>query len=135
MKEEKLISSIYCETHFDSYWWASDANTIVYVVNWGSNLKEKDAESNVDPDQKHEQEDDNVDEALPIHHTEVNSTSLMLSSDEYMGMVALSWLMNIGDDRNQLFPLLEWLSFGETPQDDWIFFPTTSKYTKDYALQ
>jgi hypothetical protein len=59
----------------------------------------------------------------------------MLSLDEYIGMAALSWLMNIRDDRNQLFPLLEWLSFGKTPQDNQIFFPTTSKYTKDYTLQ
>jgi ribosomal protein L24 len=44
----------------------------------------------VDLDQKHEQEDNNVDEALPIHYTEVNLTSLMLSLDEYIGMAALS---------------------------------------------
>jgi hypothetical protein len=107
----------------------------VYVVNRGSNLKEKDAESNVDPDQKHEQEDDNADEALPIHHTEVNSTSLMSSSDEHMGMAAPSRPMNMGDDRNQVFPLPESLSFGETPRDDGTFFSTTSEYTEDYASQ
>jgi hypothetical protein len=107
----------------------------VYVVNRGSNLKEKDAESNVDLDQKHEQEDDNTDEALPIHHTEVNSTSLMSGSDEHMGMAAPSHPMNMGDDRNQVFPLPKSLSFGETPQDDGTFFSTTSEYTKDYASQ
>jgi hypothetical protein len=107
----------------------------VYVVNRGLNLKEKDAKSNVDPDQKHEQEDNNADEALPIHHTEVNSTSLLLGSDEHMGMAAPSHLMIIGDDRNQVFPLPKLLSFGKTPQDDGTFFSTTSKYTKDYASQ
>jgi hypothetical protein len=107
----------------------------VYVVNRESNPKEKDAESNVDPDQKHEQEDDNADEALPIHHTEVNSTSLMSSSVEHMGMAAPSRPMNMGDDRHQLFPLPESLSFGETPRDDRTFFPTTSEYTEDYASQ
>jgi hypothetical protein len=89
----------------------------------------------VDPDQKHEQEDDNADEALPIHHSEVNSTSLMSSSVEHMGMAAPSRPMNMGDDRNQLFPLPESLSFGETPRDDQTFFPTTSEYTEDYASQ
>ncbi|KAH3464764.1 hypothetical protein KXV78_009353 [Aspergillus fumigatus] len=112
-----------------------DANTIVYVVNRESNPKEKDTNSNVYPDQKHEQEDDNADEALPIHHSEVNSTSLMSSSVEHMGMAAPSRPMNMGDDRNQLFPLPEPLSFGETPRDDQTFFPTTSEYTEDYASQ
>ncbi|KAF4152687.1 hypothetical protein CNMCM6069_001789 [Aspergillus lentulus] len=112
-----------------------DANTIVYVVNRESNPKEKDAESNVDPDQKHEQEDDNADEALPIHHSEVNSTNLMSSSVEHMGMAAPSRPMNMGDDRNQLFPLPESLSFGEAPRDDRTFFPTASEYTEDYASQ
>jgi hypothetical protein len=59
----------------------------------------------------------------------------MLNSVKYIGMAAPSRPMNMGDDRNQLFPLLEWLSFGETPGDDRIFFPTTSKYTEDYASQ
>jgi hypothetical protein len=89
----------------------------------------------VDPDQKDEQEDDNADEALPILHSEMNSTSLMSSSVEYTGMAAPSRLMNIGDDRNQLFPLPEWSSFGETTRDDQTFFPTTSEYAEDYASQ
>jgi hypothetical protein len=59
----------------------------------------------------------------------------MLSSVEHMGMAAPSRLMNMGDDRNQLFPLPESLSFGETPWDDQTFFPTTSEYTEDYASQ
>ncbi|KAH1892749.1 hypothetical protein V6Z77_008279 [Aspergillus fumigatus] len=112
-----------------------DANTIVYVVNRESNLKEKDAGSNMDLDQKHEQEDDNADEALPIHHSEVNSTNLMSSSVELTGMAAPSHPKNMGDDRNQLFPLPEWPSLSETPQDDQTFFPTTSTYTKDDASQ
>ncbi|KAH2461412.1 hypothetical protein KXV71_005361 [Aspergillus fumigatus] len=112
-----------------------DANKIVYVVNRESNQKEKDGDSNVDPDQKHEQEDDNAREALSILHSEKNSTSPVSNSVEHTGMAAPSCLMNMGDDRNQLFPLPEWLSFGETPQDDRIFFPTTSKYTEDYASQ
>ncbi|KAF4218227.1 hypothetical protein CNMCM6805_000651 [Aspergillus fumigatiaffinis] len=112
-----------------------DANTIVYVVNRESNQKEKDGDSNVDPDQKHEQEDDNADEALPILRSEMNSTSPMSSSVEYTGMAAPSCLMNIGDDRNQLFPLPEWSSFGETTRDDQTFFPTTSEYTEDYASE
>jgi hypothetical protein len=41
----------------------------------------------------------------------------------------------MGDDRNQLFPLPEWLSFGETPWVGRTLFPMTSKYTKDYASQ
>lgn len=65
----------------------------------------------------------------------MNSTSLMSSSVEHTGMAAPSHPMNVGDDRNQLFPLPEWPSLGETPQDDRTFFPTTSKYTKDYASQ
>jgi hypothetical protein len=77
-----------------------DANKIIYIVNQESNPKEKDTNSNVYPDQKHEQEDDDADEALPIHHSEVNSTSLMLSSVEHMGMAAPSRPMNMGDDRN-----------------------------------
>ncbi|KAF4221633.1 hypothetical protein CNMCM6457_001784 [Aspergillus fumigatiaffinis] len=112
-----------------------DANTIVYVVNRESDQKEKDGDSNVDPDQKHEQEDDNADEALPILHSEMNSTSPMSSSVEYTGMAAPSRLMNIGDGRNQLFPLPEWSSFGETTWDDQTFFPTTPEYTEDYASQ
>ncbi|EAL91127.1 DUF2841 domain-containing protein [Aspergillus fumigatus Af293] len=112
-----------------------DANKIVYVVNRESNQKEKDGDSNVDPDQKHEQEDDNAREALPILHSEKNSTSPMSNSAEHTGMAAPSRPMNMGGDRNQLFPLPEWPSFGETPQDDRIFFPTTSKYTEDYASQ
>jgi hypothetical protein len=59
----------------------------------------------------------------------------MSSSVEYTGMAAPSCLINIGDDRNQLFPLPEWLSFGETTRDDQTFFPITSKYAKDYASQ
>jgi hypothetical protein len=89
----------------------------------------------VDPDQKHEQEDDSADEALPILHSEMNSTSLMSISVEHTGMAAPSHPMNIGDDRNQLFPLPESLSFGKTPRDDQTFFPKTSEYTKDYASQ
>jgi hypothetical protein len=112
-----------------------DANKIVYIVNRESNLKEKDTNSNVYPDQKHEQEDDDADEALPIHHSEVNSTSLMSSSVEHMGMAAPSRLMNMGDDRNQLSPLPESSSFSETPRDDQTFFPMTSEYTEDYASQ
>ncbi|GFF76820.1 hypothetical protein IFM62136_09415 [Aspergillus lentulus] len=111
-----------------------DADTIVYVVNRESNPKEKDGDSNVDPDQKHEQEDDNADEALPILHSEMISTSPMSSAVEHMGMAAPSQT-NMGDNRNQLFPLPESLSFGETPQDDRTFFPTTSEYTEDYASQ
>jgi hypothetical protein len=65
----------------------------------------------------------------------MNSTSLMLILVEHMGMAALSRPMNIGDDRNQLFPLPELLSFGKTPWDDQTFFLETSEYTKDYALQ
>ncbi|GFF98645.1 hypothetical protein IFM53868_09894 [Aspergillus udagawae] len=112
-----------------------DANKIVYVVNRESNQKEKDGDSNVDLDQKHEQEDDNADEALPILQSEMNSTSLMSSSVEHTGMAAPSHPMNMGDDRNKLFPLPEWPSFGETPRDGRTFFPTTSKYTEDYASQ
>ncbi|GFF28542.1 hypothetical protein IFM61606_10179 [Aspergillus udagawae] len=112
-----------------------DANKIVYVVNQESNQKEKDGDSNMDLDQKHEQEDDNADEALPILQSEMNSTSLMSSSVEHTGMAAPSHPMNMGDDRNKLFPLPEWPSFGETPRDGRTFFPTTSKYTEDYASQ
>ncbi|EDP47809.1 conserved hypothetical protein [Aspergillus fumigatus A1163] len=112
-----------------------DANTIIYVVNREPNQKDKDGDSNVDPDQKHEQDDDNADEALPILHSEMNSTSPMSSSVEHTGMAAPSRPMNMGEDRNQLFPLPEWLSFGETRRDDRTFFPTTSKYTEDYASQ
>ncbi|KAH1912482.1 hypothetical protein KXW47_007892, partial [Aspergillus fumigatus] len=112
-----------------------DANKIVYVVKRESGQKAKDGDSNVDLDQKHEQEDDNADEALPILQSKMNSTSLMSSSVEHTGMAAPSHPMNVGDDRNQLFPLPEWPSLGETPQDDRTFFPTTSKYTKDYASQ
>jgi hypothetical protein len=72
----------------------------------------------VDLDQKDEQEDNNTDEALPILHSKMNSTSPMSSSVEYTGMAAPSCLINIGDDRNQLFPLPEWLSFSETTWDD-----------------
>jgi hypothetical protein len=89
----------------------------------------------VDLDQKHEQEDDNAREALPILHSEKDSTSPMSNSVEHTGMVAPSRPMNMGDDRNRLFPLPEWLSFGETPRHDRIFFSTTSKYTEDYASQ
>jgi hypothetical protein len=99
------------------------------------NLKEKDGNSNVDPDQKHEQEGDSADDALPILHSKMNSTSLMSSSVEHTGMAAPSHPINIGDDRNRLFPLPESLSFGETPRDDRTFFPETSEYTKDYASQ
>ncbi|KAH1452265.1 hypothetical protein KXW57_003988 [Aspergillus fumigatus] len=112
-----------------------DANTIIYVANRESNPKEKDGDSNVDPDQKHEQEDDNADEALPNHHSEMNSIRLMSSSVERAGMAATSRPMNMGDDRNQLFPFPESLSFGKTPRDDRTFFPTTSEYTEDYASQ
>jgi hypothetical protein len=59
----------------------------------------------------------------------------MSSSVKHMGIAAPSHPINIGDDRNQLFPLLELLSFSETPQDDRTFFPKTSEYTKDYASQ
>ncbi|PKX96281.1 uncharacterized protein P174DRAFT_457091 [Aspergillus novofumigatus IBT 16806] len=76
-----------------------NANKIVYI-------KEKDGDSNVDLDQKHEQEDDNADEVLPILYSKINSTSLMLSSVKHIGM---------------------WLSFSKTPQDNQTFFPTTSK--------
>jgi hypothetical protein len=65
----------------------------------------------------------------------MNSTSLMSSSVEHMGMTAPSRRVNIGDDRNQLFPLPESLSFGETPRENWAFFPTTSEYTEVYASQ
>jgi hypothetical protein len=54
----------------------------------------------VDPDQKDEQEDNNVDEALPILHSKMNLTSPMSSLVEYTGMAAPSHLINIGDDRN-----------------------------------
>ncbi|KAH2165451.1 hypothetical protein KXV55_006213 [Aspergillus fumigatus] len=64
-----------------------------------------------------------------------NSTSPMSSSVEHTGMAAPSRPMNMGDDRNQLFPLPEWLSFGETPRVGRTLFPTTSKYTEDYASQ
>jgi hypothetical protein len=89
----------------------------------------------VDPDQKHEQEDDNADEALPTHHNEVNSTGLMSSSVGHMCMAATSRPMDMGDDRNQLFSLPESSGFGETPRDDRSFFPTTSEYTEYYASQ
>ncbi|GFF61232.1 hypothetical protein IFM51744_10622 [Aspergillus udagawae] len=59
-----------------------NADTIVYVVNRESNLKEKDGDSNVDPDQKHEQEDDNADESLPNLLSEMISTSPMSSAVE-----------------------------------------------------
>ncbi|KAH1714984.1 hypothetical protein KXV29_001724 [Aspergillus fumigatus] len=111
------------------------ANKIVYVVNRESNQKEKDNDSNVDPDQKHEQEDDNAREALPILYSEKNSTSPMSNSAEHTGMTAPRRPMNMEDCRNRLFPLPEWLSFSETPGDDQIFFSTTSKYTEDYASQ
>jgi hypothetical protein len=65
----------------------------------------------------------------------MNSTSLMSSSVEHTSMAAPSRPMNMGDDRKQLFPLLESLSFGETPPDDRTFFPTTSEDTEDYASQ
>ncbi|GIJ92734.1 hypothetical protein Asppvi_002012 [Aspergillus pseudoviridinutans] len=112
-----------------------DANTIVYVVNRESKQKGKDGDPNVDPDQKHEQEDDNADEALPILHSEINSTSLGSSSVKHTGMAAPSCPINMGDDRNQLFPLPESLRFGKTPRDDRTFFPTTSEDTEDYASQ
>ncbi|GIJ86936.1 hypothetical protein Asppvi_005835 [Aspergillus pseudoviridinutans] len=96
--------------------------------------KERDGDSNVGPNQKHEQED-NADEALPILHSEMNSTSLMLSSVEYMGMAAPIRPKDMGDDRNQLFSLPEWLSSGETPWADQTLLPTTSEFTKDYASQ
>jgi hypothetical protein len=41
-----------------------------------------------------------MDKALPILHSEMNLTSLILSFVEYMGMAVLSYLINIGDDRN-----------------------------------
>lgn len=87
----------------------------------------------MDLDQKAEQEDDNADDALPIHHSEVNTTSMMSSPVEHMSMAGPSRPMNMGDDRNQLFPLPESLGFGETPRDNRTFFPTTSEYTEDYA--
>ncbi|KAH2751473.1 hypothetical protein KXV52_005664 [Aspergillus fumigatus] len=94
------------------------ANKIVYVVNRESNQKEKDNDSNVDPDQKHEQEDDNAREALPILYSEKNSTSPMSNLAEHTGMTAPRRPMNMEDCRNRLFPLPEWLSFSETPGDD-----------------
>ncbi|KAM0112873.1 hypothetical protein ACP6JB_001372 [Aspergillus fumigatus] len=112
-------------------WWPADvvhkepdhlrrncANKIVYVVNRESNQKEKDNDSNVDPDQKHEQEDDNAREALPILYSEKNSTSPMSNLAEHTGMTAPRRPMNMEDCRNRLFPLPEWLSFSETPGDD-----------------
>jgi hypothetical protein len=59
----------------------------------------------------------------------------MSSSVKHTGMAAPSRPMNMGDDRNQLFPLPESLSFSKTPRDDRTFFPTTSEYTEDYASQ
>ncbi|KAH2221182.1 hypothetical protein KXW71_002110 [Aspergillus fumigatus] len=111
-----------------------DANTIVHAVNRMPNQKERDGDSNVGPNQKHEREN-NADEALPILHSEMNSTSLMLSSVEYMGMAAPIRAKNMGDDRNQLFSLPEWLSSGETPRADRTLLPTTSEFTEDYASQ
>ncbi|GFF94901.1 hypothetical protein IFM47457_10085 [Aspergillus lentulus] len=77
-----------------------NANKIVYIINQESNQKEKDGNSNIDPDQKHKQEDNNTQEALPILYSKKNSTSLVSNSVKHTGMAAPNYLINIGDDRN-----------------------------------
>ncbi|EAW12825.1 uncharacterized protein ACLA_012530 [Aspergillus clavatus NRRL 1] len=113
-----------------------DANTIVYVVNRESNPKqEKDSESVFDPEQRAEQEDENAEDEMPTQQLEANTSGLVTTSVEQMAMPAPSRPLQLGVDRNQLFPLPESLSFGEVPRDDRAFFQAASEFPEDFSSQ
>ncbi|KAF7591253.1 hypothetical protein BBP40_001814 [Aspergillus hancockii] len=111
-----------------------DANTLVYVQNRDANAKgDKDSDTISETEQKLEPEDleDADDDFLtPSSSAEQASSSFTSSVDMTIGGHGRS--LHMGDDRSQLFPLPESLSFGEQSGHERPYYGN-AEYPDEYS--
>ncbi|RAL02124.1 uncharacterized protein BO80DRAFT_40179 [Aspergillus ibericus CBS 121593] len=110
-----------------------DGSTVVYVMDREAHPKgDKDAESVAEPEPKLEPEEPiNLEEVAITPTPSVEEVQPPYTMDPRD--MTVSRPMPMGEERDQLFPLPESLSFGEPARHDGTFFAPSSDYHGDYS--